>query len=92
MIHYRDLLLGEDPYSGSKGATELVIKSYVKSFFPQSGNIKIGIGRAGNVIGGGDWSPNRIIPDCIKAWSNNQKACLLIITPRFNTIWYYSIW
>lgn len=68
-----DRLGGKDPYSGSKGAAELVIRSYVQSFFnkPES-NVRVGIGRAGNVIGGGDWAPHRIIPDCIRAWSNDR--------------------
>ncbi|MBC8485557.1 MAG: CDP-glucose 4,6-dehydratase [Bacteroidetes bacterium] len=69
-----DRLGGKDPYSGSKGAAELVIRSYVESFFKISeSNIRIGIGRAGNVIGGGDWAPFRIIPDCVRAWSKNEK-------------------
>ena len=70
-----DRLGGKDPYSGSKGAAELVIHSYVESFFkkPES-NVSIGIGRAGNVIGGGDWAPYRIIPDCVQAWSKSKKS------------------
>ena len=68
-----DRLGGSDPYSASKGAAELVIKSYVDSYFPKSGNKKIGVGRAGNVIGGGDWAKNRLFPDCFKSWSNNKK-------------------
>ena len=70
-----DRLGGKDPYSGSKGAAELLIHSYVESFFnkPES-NVCVGIGRAGNVIGGGDWAPFRIIPDCVKAWSINKKS------------------
>ena len=69
-----DRLGGKDPYSGSKGAAELIIHSYVESFFkkPES-NVSIGIGRAGNVIGGGDWAPYRIIPDCVQAWSKSEK-------------------
>ena len=69
-----DRLGGKDPYSGSKGAAELVIHSYVESFFkkPES-NVSIGIGRAGNVIGGGDWAPYRIIPDYVQAWSKSKK-------------------
>ena len=62
-----DSLGGPDPYSASKGATEIAIKSYVKSYFPKEGNIRIGIGRAGNVIGGGDWALDRIVPDCVKS-------------------------
>jgi CDP-glucose 4,6-dehydratase len=69
-----DSLGGKDVYSGSKGAAELVIKSYYNSFFKNNKNIKIGIGRAGNVIGGGDWAKDRIIVDCIKAWSTNSKV------------------
>lgn len=69
-----DRLGGKDPYSGSKGAAELVIRSYVESYFkkPES-NIRVAIGRAGNVIGGGDWAPYRIVPDCVRSWSKNKK-------------------
>jgi len=67
-----DALGGPDPYSGSKGAAELAIRSYVKSFFPDDGPIKIGVGRAGNVIGGGDWARDRIVPDCVRACSKNK--------------------
>ena len=71
-----DPLGGPDPYSASKGAAELVIKSYIKSFFPDNGNIRVASVRAGNVIGGGDWSADRIIPDCIKAWVLNKEVNL----------------
>ncbi len=65
-----DALGGPDPYSASKGAAELVIKSHVKSFFPKGkSKVRIASARAGNVIGGGDWSVDRIVPDCVKAWS-----------------------
>jgi len=68
-----DRIGGKDPYSASKGMAELAIKSYVESFFskPES-NVTLGITRAGNVIGGGDWATNRIVADCMKAWSKNQ--------------------
>mgnify|MGYP000132515266 CR=1 FL=1 len=68
-----DRLGGKDPYSASKGMAELAIRSYFESFFntPDS-NVRIGIARAGNVIGGGDWAIDRIVPDCIKAWSLNE--------------------
>lgn len=65
-----DALGGPDPYSASKGAAELAIRSYLRSFFPEDGPVRIGIGRAGNVIGGGDWAEDRIVPDCIRAWSD----------------------
>lgn len=57
---------GYDPYSNSKSCSELVTHSYKKSFFAD-GKVAISTARAGNVIGGGDFSPNRIIPDCIRA-------------------------
>lgn len=70
-----DKLGGRDIYSGSKGAAELVIKSYYHSFFKnQQSNIKLAIGRAGNVIGGGDWAKDRIVVDCMKAWSEKIKV------------------
>ena len=69
-----DELGGHDPYSASKGAAELIIRSYYKSYFINKKNIRIGVARAGNVIGGGDWSENRLIPDCIKAWSKGKKS------------------
>ncbi len=68
-----DKLGGRDIYSGSKGAAELVIRSYVASFFDKPGGpVRIGVGRAGNVIGGGDWARDRIVVDCIRAWSENR--------------------
>ena len=71
-----DVLGGTDPYSASKASAELIIQSYVKSYFEKNDKISIGIARAGNVIGGGDWSENRIVPDCIRSWSKNKKAKL----------------
>ena len=70
-----DRLGGKDPYSASKGMAELAIRSFVESFFntPES-NVRIGITRAGNVIGGGDWAKDRIVPDCIRAWSKNEAV------------------
>jgi CDP-glucose 4,6-dehydratase len=68
-----DAMGGPDPYSASKGAAELVIKSHIKSFFPKDNtNVKIVSARAGNVIGGGDWATDRIVPDCVKAWSEGK--------------------
>lgn len=67
-----DAVGGKDVYSGSKGAAELTIKSYWKSFIQSMPNIKLGIARAGNVIGGGDWAKDRIIVDCVKAFSENK--------------------
>lgn len=69
-----DLLGGDDPYSASKSAAEIAINSYYNSFLKKKKNIKLGIARAGNVIGGGDWSKNRIIPDCVRSWSKKKRA------------------
>ena len=69
-----DKLGGKDPYSASKGAAELVIRSYVDSFLRDKTNVRIGIGRAGNVIGGGDWAEDRIIPDCMRAWQSGKSV------------------
>jgi len=70
-----DKMGGKDIYSGSKGGAELVIKSYYHSFFKkESSNIKLAIGRAGNVIGGGDWATDRIVVDCMEAWSKGESV------------------
>ncbi len=71
-----DKLGGPDPYSASKGGAELAIQSFYRSYFRESKTIKVASVRAGNVIGGGDWSVNRIIPDCVKAWANNEEVLL----------------
>jgi CDP-glucose 4,6-dehydratase len=64
---------GPDPYSASKGAAELAIRSHIKSYFPKaSSKVRIASARAGNVIGGGDWAADRIVPDCVKAWSTDN--------------------
>ncbi|MDA9148581.1 CDP-glucose 4,6-dehydratase [Alphaproteobacteria bacterium] len=68
-----DRLGGKDPYSASKGMAEIVIRSYVESFFKKPGsNVRVGIARAGNVIGGGDWATDRLLPDCMEAWANGK--------------------
>lgn len=62
-----DALGGHDPYSASKAATELVTASYVASFLHERG-VALATARAGNVIGGGDWSADRLLPDAVRAW------------------------
>jgi len=69
-----DRLGGEDPYSASKASIEILISSYFRTYLKNNKNIRIATVRAGNVIGGGDWSSNRIIPDCIRAWRRNKKV------------------
>ncbi len=69
-----DILGGEDPYSASKASCEILINSYIKSFFnTKKSNISICSVRAGNVIGGGDWSSDRLIPDYVKSWKNKKN-------------------
>jgi len=68
---------GYDPYSSSKGCSELVTSAYRRSFFQDaSGKMKAGLasGRAGNVIGGGDWAVDRLIPDCIRALTQGKPV------------------
>lgn len=67
-----DPLGGRDPYSASKGAAEIVISSYIHSFFHENNAPAVASVRAGNVIGGGDWAENRIIPDCIRSLKQNR--------------------
>ena len=64
-----DRLGGKDPYSASKGAAELVAAAYLHSFFAERSDLGAATVRAGNVIGGGDWAPDRIVPDAIRALS-----------------------
>lgn len=64
-----DALGGHDPYSASKAACEIVISSYRASFLAEQG-VAVASARAGNVIGGGDWSADRLIPDAVRAWQS----------------------
>ena len=66
-----DPLGGHDPYSASKAAAEIVVSSYRRSYFEARG-IGLATARAGNVIGGGDWAADRLIPDAIRAWSRGD--------------------
>ena len=72
--HENDQLGGHDPYSASKASTEIIFKSYFNSIIKQKKNLFVATARAGNVIGGGDWSDDRLIPDCIKSWSKNKTT------------------
>jgi len=85
-----DKMGGKDIYSGSKGAAELIIKSYYHSFFKnKESNIKLAIGRAGNVIGGGDWAKDRIVVDCMEAWS--EKNSVEIRSPEATRPWQHVL-
>lgn len=65
---------GHDPYSNSKGCAELVTSAYRRSFFAQGGRTAIASGRAGNVIGGGDWATDRLIPDILRAVEQGEPV------------------
>lgn len=71
----KDPMGGHDPYSASKGACELAIQSYRDSFFhtPSDCGIAVASARAGNVIGGGDWALDRIVPDCVRALAMGES-------------------
>lgn len=72
---YREIdpLGGHDPYSGSKSCADLIAQSYFHSFL-REGATRVAITRAGNVIGGGDWADDRIVPDCVRAWSKSESV------------------
>jgi CDP-glucose 4,6-dehydratase len=84
-----DHLGGKDPYSASKGAAELIIKTYYHSYFKENDKIKISSVRAGNVIGGGDWAGSRIVPDCFRAWADNRKV--VIRSPNATRPWQHVL-
>ena len=83
-----DKLGGHDPYSASKAAAEIVSHSYRSSFF-HTGNTRIATARAGNVIGGGDWSKDRLIPDIIRSFVNKEK--LEIRNPQATRPWQHVL-
>ncbi|MGK5085601.1 CDP-glucose 4,6-dehydratase [Bdellovibrionota bacterium FG-1] len=84
-----DRLGGKDPYSASKAATEIVFSSWFRSFFNQPGAARIASVRAGNVIGGGDWAKDRLVPDAVRAWSRNQE--LLVRNPKSTRPWQHVL-
>ena len=84
-----DILGGDDPYSASKAAAEMVFNSFRKSFFLKNKRIGIATARAGNVIGGGDWSKNRLIPDCIRTII--KKENLVIRSPSATRPWQHVL-
>jgi CDP-glucose 4,6-dehydratase len=71
-----DLLGGADPYSSSKACAELVVSAYRRSFFHHSGSPQLATARTGNVLGGGDWGEDRLLPDCVRAVESGQPLKL----------------
>jgi CDP-glucose 4,6-dehydratase len=76
-----DPMGGYDPYSSSKGCAELVAAAYRRSYF-EGGSTRLGNVRAGNVIGGGDWAEDRLVPDCMRALSRGET----IVVRRPNAV------
>jgi CDP-glucose 4,6-dehydratase len=83
-----DPLGGHDPYSSSKAAAEIAIAAWRRSFF-RNHPVRLASARAGNVIGGGDWAEDRIVPDCVRAWLNNRP--LRIRNPRATRPWQHVL-
>jgi len=84
-----DPMGGRDPYSASKGCSELITNSYINSFFQADSTCLIGSARAGNVIGGGDWADNRIVPDFFRSFKN--KKTLTIRNPNSTRPWQHVL-
>ncbi len=80
-----DALGGFDPYSSSKACVEILTQGYYKSFY--EGKVGVATARAGNIIGGGDWSEDRIIPDLINSYRN--KRFLILRNPNYTRPWLY---
>jgi CDP-glucose 4,6-dehydratase len=83
-----DSLGGHDPYSSSKAAAEMVVQSYRKSFFSPLGK-GLAAARAGNVIGGGDWAADRILPDAVRAWHEGDS--LEVRNPEATRPWQHVL-
>jgi CDP-glucose 4,6-dehydratase len=84
-----DRLGGKDPYSASKACAELVFHSHFRTYFMNQQKLKLATVRAGNVIGGGDWAKDRIVPDTVKAWGQGQKP--VIRSPRSTRPWQHVL-
>jgi len=84
-----DRLGGLDPYSSSKASAEIAVSSWRSSFFSIDSTVRIATARAGNVIGGGDWSEDRIIPDLVRALSNNKPV--LVRNPQSVRPWQHVL-
>ena len=83
-----DRLGGKDPYSASKACAELISKVYMQSFFKENGPC-IATARAGNVIGGGDWALDRVVPDCVRSWSEGTPV--VVRNPNATRPWQHVL-
>lgn len=84
-----DRLGGQEPYSGSKAGAEMVISSFTRSYFQEDGTPHVASARAGNVVGGGDWSEFRLIPDCVR--SLRAKAPIQLRSPQATRPWQFVL-
>ena len=84
-----DKLGGYDPYSSSKAATEIAVASWRNSFCINNTGIRLATARAGNVIGGGDWAVNRIVPDCVR--SLKSQSTLVVRNPQSVRPWQHVL-
>lgn len=92
-IHpYREIdrLGGMDPYSASKAAADIIAQSFIKSFLADEGSPLVAIGRAGNVIGGGDWASYRIVPDIARA-IYEEKEAVIVRNPESTRPWQFVL-
>lgn len=84
-----DRLGGKDPYSASKACAEIVFRSHFRTYLSEMKSLRIATARAGNVIGGGDWAKDRIVPDSVAAWGRNQKP--IIRSPYSTRPWQHVL-
>jgi CDP-glucose 4,6-dehydratase len=86
-----DPLGGSDPYSASKACAEIVASSYYRSFFSQQDEPRLATARAGNVIGGGDWGDDRLLPDAVRVASGIAPAPLAVRNPQAVRPWQHVL-
>jgi len=84
-----DPLGGHDPYSASKAAAEIIVASYRDSYFSHGTDVALASARAGNVVGGGDWAEDRLVPDCIRALQAGQP--IPVRNPNFTRPWQHVL-
>jgi CDP-glucose 4,6-dehydratase len=84
-----DPLGGHDPYSASKAAAEIVVASYRDSFFAHGTDVALASARAGNVVGGGDWAEDRLLPDCMRALSAGRPVP--VRNPAYTRPWQHVL-
>jgi CDP-glucose 4,6-dehydratase len=83
-----DPLGGKDPYSASKAATEMIARAYAQTYFAPRG-VALATARGGNVIGGGDYAEDRIVPDIVRAWSRGERPVLRM--PEATRPWQHAL-